>query len=136
MAKCKTLIVTLIVLMATSAHVKLFGQENDMGQFEAVMSCLASGDISGLESRIANNVEVSLFADTWTISNTQAGRILKSFFNQYPPRSVEIIHIASEKNMKYALGTLMAGGEIFKITIFLSLVDAIYKVQLLKIERD
>lgn len=136
MTKYRILTITLIVMMVTSVQIRLYGQENDRKPFEIVMSYLASGDISGLESRLADNIELSLFADTWTISNTQAGRIMRSFFNQYPPRSVEIIHIASERNLKYALGTMVAGGEIFKITIFISLVNSQYKVQLLKIERD
>ncbi|MBQ1655614.1 MAG: DUF4783 domain-containing protein, partial [Bacteroidales bacterium] len=38
-------------------------------------------------------------------------------------------------NMKYALGTLKAGGETFNVTIFLSCKEDRYRIQQLKIER-
>ena len=37
--------------------------------------------------------------------------------------------------MKYALGTLNAGGELFNVTIFVSYKDSDYRIQHLKIER-
>jgi hypothetical protein len=37
--------------------------------------------------------------------------------------------------MKYALGTLNAGGEMFMVTIFVGYNDKAYKIQHLKIER-
>ena len=38
-------------------------------------------------------------------------------------------------NMKYALGTLNAGGELFLVTIFVGYDDTAYRIQHLKIER-
>ncbi len=37
--------------------------------------------------------------------------------------------------MKYALGNLNAGGEIFLVTIFVGFDNSTYKIQHLKIER-
>jgi hypothetical protein len=37
--------------------------------------------------------------------------------------------------MKYALGTLNAGGEMFLVTIFVNFKDNGYKIQQIKIER-
>ena len=37
--------------------------------------------------------------------------------------------------MKYALGTLNAGGELFVVTIFVGYTDSEYKIQHIKIER-
>jgi hypothetical protein len=37
--------------------------------------------------------------------------------------------------MKYALGTLNAGGEMFFVTIFVSLKGGGYRIQQIKIER-
>ena len=60
---------------------------------------------------------------------------MKSFFKSYTPRSFEINHKAGRSNMKYALGTLNAGGELFTVTIFVSYKDSDYRIQHLKIER-
>ena len=37
--------------------------------------------------------------------------------------------------MKYALGSLTAGGEIYQVTLFLSLKDDTYQIQQFKIKR-
>jgi hypothetical protein len=37
--------------------------------------------------------------------------------------------------MKYALGILTAGGEMFQVTIFVGIKDSEYKIQQMKIER-
>ena len=58
-----------------------------------------------------------------------------SFFRSYTPRSFEITHRAGRSNMKYALGTLNAGGEMFVVTIFVGYNEQTYKIQHLKIER-
>ena len=68
-------------------------------------------------------------------SRSQARQILKTFFNSYTPRSFDLTHKAGRANMKYALGSLNAGGEIFIVTIFVSYKDTSYKIQQIKIER-
>ena len=60
---------------------------------------------------------------------------MKTFFDTYTPRSFDINHTAGRANMKYALGTLKAGGETFNVTIFMSCKDDSYKIKQLKIER-
>ena len=47
----------------------------------------------------------------------------------------DISHKAGRANMKYALGTLNAGGEMFLVTIFVNFKDNGYKIQQIKIER-
>ena len=61
--------------------------------------------------------------------------ILKNFFNSYSPRSFAITHTATQGNLKYALGRLSAGGEVFEVTIFMSFSETGYKIQQLKIDR-
>ena len=72
------------------------------------------------------------FDDT---SKAQAKQIVKSFFENYTPRSFAINHTAGRDNMKYALGTLKAGGENFSVTIFVSAKGKSFKIQQLKIEQ-
>ena len=43
--------------------------------------------------------------------------------------------LSFRSNMKYALGTLNAGGEMFTVTIFVNYTDTDYRIQHLKIER-
>jgi hypothetical protein len=60
---------------------------------------------------------------------------MKSFFKSYTPRSFEVSHHAGRANMKYALGTLSAGGEMFLVTIFVNFNGSAYRIQQIKIER-
>ena len=79
--------------------------------------------------------KVTIFSTSNDTSRNQARQIMKSFFKSYTPRSFEISHKAGRSNMKYALGTLNAGGEMFLVTIFVNLRGEAYKIQHLKIER-
>ena len=96
---------------------------------------LAKGDADRLSAWFSDNLEVTIFATSNDSSRNQARQIMKSFFKSYTPRSFEISHKAGRSNMKYALGTLNAGGEMFLVTIFVNYKDGDYKIQQLKIER-
>ena len=74
-------------------------------------------------------------SNTHDCSRNQASQLLRSFFKSYTPRDFEIVHKAGRTNMKYALGTLTAGGEHFMVTIFVGFKDSSYRIQHLKIER-
>ena len=63
------------------------------------------------------------------------GQIIKSFFSNHTPQSFNITHLAEKADMKYALGSLNAGGELFSVTIFIRSKGEEYRIQQLKIER-
>ena len=96
---------------------------------------LERGDAESLSAWFSDNLEVSIFARTNDASRNQARQIMKSFFKSHTPRSFRISHKAGRPNMKYALGILSAGGEMFQVTIFVGLEDEEYRIQQLKIER-
>lgn len=110
-------------------------QSTEKDVFHPISKYIANGDAESLSAWFSDNLEVSIFAKSNDTSRSQAKQIMKSFFKTYTPRAFEITHKAGRSNMKYALGTLTAGGEIFTVTIFVGLIDAQYKIQQLKIER-
>jgi len=103
--------------------------------FVPISKYLSQGDAEKLSAWFADNLEITIFANSNDCSRNQACQVLKSFFKSYNPRSFEIAHKAGRTNMKYALGTLNAGGEHFMVTIFVGFQDSSYKIQHLKIER-
>ena len=103
--------------------------------FNPIAKYIALGDAERLSAWFSDNLEVSIFSNSNDSSCSQARQIMKSFFKSYTPRSFEINHKAGRSNMKYALGTLNAGGELFTVTIFVSYKDSDYRIQHLKIER-
>lgn len=115
--------------------VKVSAQESGYDVFNPISKYLAMGDADKLSAWFSDNLEVTIFSDSNDSSRNQACQIMKSFFRSYTPRSFEITHKAGRSNMKYALGTLNAGGEMFMVTIFVGYNDKTYKIQHLKIER-
>ena len=129
------IITGIFVAFALVTSVGMNAQEKGYDVFNPISKYLASGDADRLSAWFSDNLEVTIFATSNDSSRNQARQIMKSFFKSYTPRSFEISHKAGRSNMKYALGTLNAGGEMFLVTIFVNYKDDSYKIQQLKIER-
>ncbi len=110
-------------------------QEAGYDVFNPIAKYLSCGDADKLSAWFSDNLEVTIFSDSNDSSRNQARQIIKSFFKSYTPRSFEITHKAGRSNMKYALGNLNAGGEMFLVTIFVGYDETSYKIQHFKIER-
>ena len=110
-------------------------QDSGYDVFNPIAKYLAIGDAEKLSAWFSDNLEITIFSDSNDSSRNQARQIVKSFFRSYTPRSFEITHKAGRSNMKYALGTLNAGGEMFLVTIFVGYDQSAYKIQHRKIER-
>ena len=132
--KLKSIIITLLLALAagygTSAQEPLKGDV-----FVPISKYIRQGDVQSLSAWFADNLEISIISSTNDSSKKQARQILKSFFDDHTPRAFEITHQASSANMKYALGSLTAGGEIYQVTIFLNLKGDAYQIQQFKIDR-
>lgn len=128
-----TFTLSLVAILFCVGHTSAQDREYDM--FKPIAKYISRGDVNSLSMWFSNNMEVTIFSSSNNASRSQAIQIVKSFFNSYTPRAFEITHKAGRPNMKYALGTLAAGGELFLVTIFVSLKEKGYKIQQLKIER-
>ena len=117
------------------SNVGLKAQDSSYDVFQPIAKYMALGDADKLSAWFSDNLEITIFASSNDASRTQARQIMKSFFKSYTPRSFEISHKAGRSNMKYALGTMNAGGEMFLVTIFVNFSDDNYKIQHLKVER-
>ncbi len=126
-----------VILTITAALLcsRAVAQDSGYDVFNPIAKYLAKGDADKLSAWFSDNLEVTIFSKSNDSSRNQARQIVKSFFKSYTPRSFEISHKAGRSNMKYALGTLNAGGELFNVTIFVSYADSDYRIQHLKIER-
>ena len=128
----KISILALALLLSTS----LPAQNKSYDVFIPISKYIATGNVDNLSAWFADNLEISILSSSSNSSKTQAKQILKAFFDAHTPRSFDISHTASKVNMKYALGTLVAGGERFIVTIFVNYDGESYKIQQLKIDRQ
>ena len=131
----KSLIYTVVAVWAMSMSSVASAQDQSYDVFNPIAKYIALGNAEKLSAWFSDNLEVSIFSNSNDSSSSQARQIMKSFFKSYTPRSFRISHKAGRPNMKYALGLLSAGGEMFQVTVFVGLKDKEYKIQQLKIER-
>ena len=131
MKKMLTLLLAAAMLLPAGA----FAQDKGYDVFTPIAKYMANGDADRLSAWFADNLEITIFSTSNDSSSNQARQIMKSFFKSFTPRSFDISHKAGRSNMKYALGTLNAGGEMFLVTIFVNFKDDDYKIQQIKIER-
>ena len=122
-------------VMALFSVCDIKAQENGYDVFNPISKYFSKGDADRLSAWFSDNLEITIFSNSNDSSRNQAKQILKSFFNSYTPRSFEITHRAGRSNMKYALGHLSAGGEVFLVTIFVNYNESGYKIQHIKIEQ-
>jgi len=103
--------------------------------FVPISKYINFADAESLSAWFADNLEVSVLSKSSNASRSQARQVVKSFFDSYTPRSFEIVHTAGREKMKYALGTLNAGGEKFLVTIFVGYKLDTFRILQFKIER-
>ena len=104
--------------------------------FIPISKYMAQGNADNLSAWFDDNLEIAVISQSSSASKAQARQIVKTFFESHSPRSFEVNHTAGRDNMKYALGTLKAGGENYSVTIFVSSKGKTYKIQQLKIEQQ
>ena len=103
--------------------------------FNPITKYIRMGDVEKLSAWFSENLEITILQSTNDASKNQAKQILKSFFETYTPRAFNIEHTAGRESMKYALGSMKAGGDVFRVTIFVNLEGTNYLIQQIKIEK-
>jgi len=133
MSKTTSLATSLAMLLMGANLCAQTPQNYDV--FIPIAKYFARGDAESLSAWFDDDLEISVFTNASDASRNQARQIVKAFFESYNPRDFRIAHTASSNNMKYAIGTLSAGGENFGVTILLDCKEGSYYIQQIKIER-
>lgn len=136
--RLKKIIIVAFAALFCSAYI--YAQNNvsrssSYDVFNPITKYIRLGDVEKLSAWFSDNLEITVFQVTNDASKSQAKQILKSFFDTYTPRAFNIEHTAGRESMKYALGSMKAGGDIFRVTIFVSLEGSNYLIQQIKIEK-
>lgn len=131
----KLILATVAVVTFIIPSFSSFAQNRAYDVFIPISKYIERGDVDKLSAWFADNLEISMFTNSNDCSKNQAKQIMKSFFGVYTPRSFIITHKAGRSNMKYAIGVLKAGGEVFVVTIFVSCKGKTYKIQQIEIDQ-
>ena len=96
-------------------------QSGEYDVFVPISKYISQGDGESLSAWFADDLDISIGQESNNCSKNQARQIVKSFFEANAPRSFTISHTAGKGNKKYAIGSLKTGGEIFLVTLFVSI---------------
>ena len=111
--------------------------QNQADVFIPIGKYIQMGDCDKLSAWFASNLELDILVNVNNCSKTQATQIIKDFFVTYTPKSFAIIHKSGRAPMKYAIGNLSAGGESFRVTLFVKIQEkGGNQIQQLRIERE
>lgn len=111
-------------------------QEGSQDVFTPIGKYLQAGDCEKLSAWFADNLELDMLGAVNNCTRNQAKLIMKNFFTSYTPKKFTIIHKSGKAPMKYAVGSLNAGGERFRVILYVKTYDEKSYIEQLKVERD
>ncbi len=104
--------------------------------FTAIGNDLKSGDAATFAQWFAEDMEVDVLGTAGVCSKSQARQLMKNFFSRYTPKSFTILHMSGSVPMLYCIGTLLAGGERFRVILFVKSERDEHTLQQIRIEKD
>ncbi len=125
-----------ILLLTFALLLSLTAANAQQDVFVPIGKYIQQGDSESLSAWFADNLEVDILGNNTDCSKVQAKQIIKNFFVTYNPKNFAIIHKSGKAPMKYAIGNLNAGGETFRVTLFVKTHSDGNQIQQLRIERE
>lgn len=88
--------------------------------FDDIMQAMKNGQTSGITKYFSNSVELTLLENEGIYSKQQSEQMLKNFFAQHPPKSVNVQHKGSSaQGAQYAIIIYEATNGKFRTYIFM-----------------
>ena len=113
-----------------------YAQDDIADTFAPICKYMEQGECDRLSAWFADNLELDILGAVNNCSRNQARLIMRNFFSNYTPKHLEIIHRSGKAPMKYAVGTLDAGGEKFQIIFYVKADGDKSYIEQLKISRQ
>ncbi|MFA5301091.1 MAG: DUF4783 domain-containing protein [Bacteroidales bacterium] len=104
--------------------------------FTSIGDDLKSGDAVVFARWFAEDMEVDVMGNAGVCSRSQARQLMKNFYEKYTPKSFSIVHMSGSLPMRYCIGNLIAGGERFRVTLFVKSQRETHQLQQIRIEKD
>ncbi len=104
--------------------------------FDDIGDHLRNGDATVFAQWFADDIEIDVLGTAGVCSRSQARQLMKNFYSRYTPKTFTIVHLSGSLPMRYCIGTLLAGGERFRVTLFLKSEKETHRLQQVRIEKD
>lgn len=112
------------------------GQNKEQDVFVPIAKYIQNGDAERLSVWFAQSLEIDILGTNNVCSRQQAKQIVKEFFNEYSPKSFIISYRSGKAPMIYAIGNLSAGGNKFRVTLFVKTQSDGNFIQQMRIEKE
>ena len=129
----KLLLIAISSLLAVSGAM---AQDKNQDVFTPIGKYIQSGDYEKLSAWFADNLELDILGAINNCTRNQAKLIMKNFFDNNTPKKFTIIHKSGKAPMKYAVGSLSAGGENFRIILYVKSTEENNSLEQIKIEKE
>ncbi len=98
---------------------------------------IKSGNAASLAQYFDTTVDLTILEKESIYSRQQAQMVLQDFFTKNPVSSFNIIHRGSSaQGSSYGIGTLVAGGQSFRVYYFVKQKNEGYLIQEMRFERQ
>lgn len=111
-------------------------QQNEQDVFVPISKYIEQGSAENLSAWFADNLELDILGSNTDCSKNQAKQILRNFFVNYSPKSFAIVHKSGNHPIKCAVGYLTAGGDNFRVTVYVRTTSSGNNIQQIKIEKE
>ena len=112
------------------------GTEQEADVFVPLEKYIQTGDTESLSAWFDDRLEVDILGKTNVVSKHQAKQILKDFFDENSPKNFQFTHRGGKAPIKYAVGSLNAGGSKFRVTVFVKTQPDGNFIQQIRIEKE
>jgi len=116
--------------------VSVHAQDKSQDVFTPISKYIQAGDYEKLSAWFADNLELDILGAINNCTRNQAKLIMKNFFANNTPKSFNIIHKSGKAPMKYAVGKLNAGGENFRIILYVKSTESNNSIEQIKVEKE
>ena len=126
----------IFVLLIFLAGVNTMAFSNPQGIPEGISLAFKAGNSVELAKFFNSNIELVVLSNEDLYSKTQAERIIRDFFKNYPPKKFTILHHGGKEDSKYSIAELVTDNVTFRIYFLLKTRDGKLLIHQLRIEKE
>ncbi|MEM6800093.1 MAG: DUF4783 domain-containing protein [Bacteroidota bacterium] len=85
-----------------------------------VTESISEGEADQLATYFAQRVEISINGNTRTYNKAQARHVMRDFFQKYPAKKFNMIHIGNTGDTTFMIGRYTSSNGSFDVNIFMN----------------
>ena len=102
-----------------------------------ILAAIGAGNAEDLSGYFNSMVDCGIMGTEDTYSKAQAARIIQTFFDKYPVKTVKITKQGtSTDGSQFSIGELGAGGKTFRLFYLLKKISGDYVIQQFQIQEE